>query len=151
MTGNLEQEVKRALDTFIADITRSAERAAIDGIRSAFVRASPRPDAAVTEAGDHVRVSDPSAHRRGPTATDRTSMRARVLVCIRENPGWDTTQLGRSLGSFPSKLRRPLRELANEGAIRFEHRSIDSVGPQRRVYGSRRVLRPSTYWRFVAI
>jgi hypothetical protein len=62
------------------------------------------------------------------------SVRARVLACIRENPGWDATQLGRSLGSFPSKLRRPLRELANQDAIRFEERPVGPGGARRHVY-----------------
>jgi hypothetical protein len=129
MMGKLERDVKRALETFIAEVTRSAERAVIEGVRSAFVRATPQADAAVI--GTDVRVTD---DRRAPTATDRTSVRARVLACIRENPGWDATQLGRSLSSFPSKLRRPLRELANQDAIRFEERPVGPGGARRQVY-----------------
>ena len=133
MTGQLERDVRRALETFVAEIASAAERAAIEGIHSAFARASSQGGLSAT--ADHAPASDQRAQRRrAPTLLGRVAVRARVLECIRVNPGWDTTQLGRSLGSFPSKLRRPLRELANEGTIRFEERSIGSGGPRRRVY-----------------
>lgn len=132
--GQFERDVKRAFDTFLADITSAAERAAIEGIHAGFVRASTQASHAVAATADDVPPSDELAHRRARAPIDRAAMRERVVACIRENPGWDTVQLGRSLGIYPSKLRRQLRELANDGAIRFEEQPLGFGGQRRRMY-----------------
>jgi hypothetical protein len=122
MTGQFQQVVKDAFATFVADITAAAEREAIEALRAAFARASRQTGDAVAPAA--VPASDGRAHRRADrraaAGVDRAAVRERVVACVREHPGWDPVQLGRSLAIFPSKLRRQLRELVNDGAIRFE-------------------------------
>lgn len=120
MTGTFQQVVKDAFATFLADITAAAEREAIEALRAAFARASRQAGAAAAV----LPASDGRAHRRvdrrAAVRIDRAAVRDRVVACIREHPGWGPVQLGRSLAILPSKLRRHLRELVSDGAIRFE-------------------------------
>jgi hypothetical protein len=132
-TGQLEQDVKRAIEILLAEITRAAQRAFIEEIHSAFDRASSQMSQ-VSGTSDHAPASDRPAQRRPPAPIDRAAVRARVVACIRESPGRDTTQLSRSLCIPPWKLRRELFELTAEGAIRFEVRPIGLDGMRRRLY-----------------
>jgi len=134
MTGQLEQDVKHAVEIFLAEITRAAQRAVTEEIHSAFDRASSQMSQAVSGTSDHAPASDRPAQRRPPAPIDRASVRARVVACIRDNPGWDTTQLYRSLCISPTRLRRKLFELTAEGAIRFEVHPIGLDGMRRRLY-----------------
>jgi hypothetical protein len=133
MTGQFAQDVKRAIEIFLAEITRAAQRAAIE-IHSAFDRASSQMSRAVSGTSDHAPASDRPAQRRPPAPIDPAAVRARVVACIRQSPGWDTTQLCRSLCISPSRLRRELHELTAEGAIRFEVHPIGLDGMRRRLY-----------------
>jgi len=126
MTAQFEVDVRSALEIFVAAITSAAERAAIEGLHSAFQRAFER----VTQAGHAMGAvgneSPPPkehAHRRAPAQIDRAAMRERIVAFIRDNPGCNTTQLSRSLGAHRSRLRRQLRNLADNRAIRIEERS----------------------------
>lgn len=65
-----------------------------------------------------------------PAQIDRTA----IVACIRENPGCNTTQLSRSLGLHKSKLRRQLRNLVDDGAIRIEELTSGFGRRLRRTY-----------------
>jgi hypothetical protein len=109
MTGQFQQAVKRAFATFLTEITAAAKHEAIEAIHSAFAQALHPAGDAVAAAGTPVPPSEQRAHRRAVTRIDRVAVREVIVRCIRENPGWDTAQLGRHLTVVPSKLRRHLR------------------------------------------
>ena len=121
--SQFELDVERALETFLAEIAKAAERAAIEGIHAAFVRLS-------AQAPPPKR----STHRRASAQIDHAAVRDRVVARIRVQPGCNTTQLGRALGIHRSKLRLQLRKLADDGAIRIEERVSGSGGQRRRTY-----------------
>lgn len=132
MRCQLERDVRRSVETFVGEIVRAAERAAIEAaneaIRASFAQVSGRPDTVANSGGD-VPSPGESAHKRAPTSPD-VALTLNVVTRIRENPGCSTAQLGRSLGIHSAKLRRHLRKLAIDGAIRIEE-SRSKFGGQR--------------------
>jgi DNA invertase Pin-like site-specific DNA recombinase len=130
MKGQFQQAVDSAFATFLAEVSRAAEREAIEAIHRAFARASRQGDA-VAAAGAPVSLSADRAHRRAMAGVERAAVRERVVACIREHPGWDPAQLARSLAIAPAILRRHLRNLAIDRVIRFDEQRI-GLGAQRR-------------------
>jgi hypothetical protein len=128
MMCQLERDVRRALETFVGEIVRAAERAAIEAIRASFAQVSSRLGTVANSGGD-VPSPGESAHKRVPISPD-VALTLNVVTRIRENPGCSTVQLGRSLGIHSAKLRRYLRKLAIDGAIRIEE-SRSKFGGQR--------------------
>lgn len=128
---NFEQDVRRALATFITDITKAAKRAAIEAIGSAFDdKSNPPSDATATAKSQATSMT--AARRRTSTRADTAAVRMRVVAFLREQPGPTTAQLSKALGIHSSKLRRVLRMLADDGAIRIEESSDILFGGQRR-------------------
>jgi predicted transcriptional regulator len=134
MAGTFEEEVKVALEIFLATIRRAAERAAVEVIRSSFARVSVQMGGAVGASDEDAAPPDELAHRRASSTSDLAAMRERVVSWLRANPGSSTVQLGRSLGIHSYKLRRYLRKLADDGVIRFEESSAGLGGLRRRAY-----------------
>lgn len=128
MTCQLERDVRRALETFVGEIARAAERAVVDAIRASFAQVSSRLGTVASSGGDLPSPSKP-AHQSAPTLSD-AALTLNVVARIRESPGCSTAQLGRSLGIHTAKLRRHLRKLAIDGAIRIEE-SRTKFGGQR--------------------
>src|ERR1041384_5584576 len=127
MTRQYELDMRRATKTFLANVLQAAERAAIEGIQSAFQQASEHEahtGDTVGAARNELPPPEKHAHRRAPAPIDRAAMRERIVACIRDNPGCNTTLLSRSLGTHRSKLRGPLGALAKAGAIRSEARVL---------------------------
>lgn len=128
---DFEQDVRRAISTFITDIMKAAKRAAIEVILSAFDdKSNPSSDATATT--EHQAPSMTASRRRTSTRTDTAEVRMRVVAFLREQPGPTTAQLSKALGIHSSKLRRMLRMLADDGAIRIEESSDTLFGGQRR-------------------
>jgi hypothetical protein len=128
---DFEQDVRRAIATFITDIRKAAKRAAIEVILSAFDDKS-NPPSDVTATAENRAPSMTGARRRTSTGADTAAVRMRVVAFLREQPGPTTTQLSKALGIHSSKLRRVLRMLADDGAIRIEESSDTLFGGQRR-------------------
>jgi hypothetical protein len=134
MTGLLEQEVRDALDVFIATITRAVEREAIATIRAAFARVPARVGR-VPATRDR---PAPSAVHAGlhlvERATGLTDVREQVIACIRRAPGSTTAELCRSLSMSGDSLRHHLRKLVGDGTVRFQERVTGFGGQRHRAY-----------------
>jgi hypothetical protein len=142
MTGRVEQDVKQACATFIAEL----ERAVIAGIHAAFAQVLTHAVDAVAAPRAGIPALDPlpphrapvTASRRAPApvsrSTDLAALREQMIGCIRDNPGSTATQLGRRLGIRATKLRRQLGPLEAKGAIRCEERPSGFGGQQCRAY-----------------
>lgn len=131
MTNEFEQVVKRALDTFIAVVVKAAEDAAIDAIQTAFVQVVAQRRHGETPSRNDERRSQDRAHRRTPANSDVAAVLDRIVAGIRENPGRHIGELSQFLELSASTLRRHLRKLANDGAIRMETRPDTRFGGQR--------------------
>jgi hypothetical protein len=154
MTGQLEQDMKQACATFIAEI----ERAVTAAIHVAFAQVSTHAIDAVAAPRAKLPALDPLPPRRAPVpasrrapaprrapasrrtpapasrSTDLAALREQLIGCIRDNPGSTTTRLGRLLGIHTAKLRHQLQKLEAEGALRYEQRPSGFGGQQCRAY-----------------
>lgn len=142
MTGQCDQEVKRACAAFIAEI----ERAVIAAIHVAFAQVSTHVVDAVAAPCVRIPALDPLPPRGAPVpasrgvpapvsrSTDLAALRVQLIGCIRDNPGSTTTPLARLLGIHPAKLRRQLQRLEAEGALRSEGRPSRFKHQQCRAY-----------------
>lgn len=129
--NDFEQDVRRAIATFITEIKKAAKRAAIEAVLSAFDGESDLPSDGTATAKSKV-PSMTAARRRTSTRADIAAVRVRVVAFLREQPGPTTAQLSKALGIHSSKLRPVLRMLADDGAIRIEESSDTFFGGQRR-------------------
>src|ERR1044071_4894173 len=135
MTGQLEQEVRDALDAFIAAITGAVEREAIAAIRAAFARGPARVGRWAPPARD--RAAPSAVHARlhlVEGATGLADVRQQVVACIRRAPGSTTAELSRSLGMSGDSLRHHLRKLVGDGTVRFQERVTGFGGQRHRAY-----------------
>jgi hypothetical protein len=135
--GQFEREVNRALEIFVATVTGVAERLTVEALRSAFVRGSHHTSGhAVAPAGNEVPApSKELHHRREPTSAAPAAVSAdRLVIFIRENPGWRSGQIARYLGIHTSKLRPLLRKLVADGTIRIEERAVGTSERKYRTY-----------------
>ena len=126
MTKQLEQDIRRAVENFAAEIDRAARDAVARILRSALDGISSH----MGEAGGNVRDDTPlssRAPRRALTADELASMRTRLASLIREQPGQSTAELARALGLSSGKLRPELRQLADAGAIRIEKHCLGGL------------------------
>ncbi len=127
MTDQLEQEVRRIIESFVADVWLLARRTIVHEVLAAFAGASDLALGAVAVA----KVSPPKLAASRRPSIDTAEERARIVGRIREHPGLSTAGLSKSLGIHPSRLRRVLRAMADERVIRIEA-SLDSLfGGQR--------------------
>lgn len=136
MTGQFEQDTKRACATFIAEI----ERALIVAIHAAFTQVSTHAIEAIAAPRGKAPALDPllprgtpvpASHRApAPRSTGLAAPREQMIACVRDNPGATTTRLGRLLGVHPAKLRRQLQQLEAEGVLRSEERRSGFGGRQ---------------------
>ena len=148
MTGQLEQNMKQACATFLAEI----ERAVTAAIHVAFAQVSTHAVDAVGAPRAKLPALDPLPPRRAPVpasrrapapasrrapasrSTDLAALREQLIGYIRDNPGSTTTRLGRLLGIHTAKLRHQLQKLEAEGALRYEQRPSGFGGQQCRAY-----------------
>lgn len=141
----LEEDVNRAIEAFLAAIMRAVERAAIAALRAALPGPSRVGDAheSAMEAArgeGHARrreTAPPAAPvpRRTSTPTDAAALGGRIVACVGAHPGSTVMQLAPYVGVHETTLRRHLHRLADDGLIRIEERpSIRFGGQPTRAY-----------------
>ena len=100
---NLEDEVNRAIEQLVAQISHLAHIAAVDTLNTALERSmsgSPR------EGGGSRRSS-----------AELASLSERVTACIRANPGLHIEEINQHLGTTTGQLRGPVHRLILDGVV----------------------------------
>lgn len=120
MTEQLERDMKRVIERFIAEILAMAHHAAIEAVHSGF--------AASHGGGRH---SQSARHGTG-SILDSPALSARITDFVHEHPGWSTAQISESLQVHTGVARRHLRQLADQGVIRIKE--VPVGGLTRRTY-----------------
>jgi hypothetical protein len=145
MMVELEEDVNRAIEAFLAAIMRAVERAALAALRAALPGSSRLGDArenameAARGAG-HLRrreTAPPAAPApgRAPTPTDAATLVGRIVACVAAHPGATVMQLAPYVGLHETTLRRHLHRMAHDALIRIEERpSIRFGGQPTRAY-----------------
>lgn len=120
---DFQNDMNRAVQGFVAQITELARRAAIDTLESAFGGPAAgnrgRAKNAVTvTATNSARVGRPRGGRGGKrTAADLEALSERVASFVKANPGLRIEQINKELGTTTKELALPMRKLISEGAI----------------------------------
>jgi len=143
MADPLEQELRRLIVNFVADVQTVIQRAALRSVQAAFdgvpvqasraviQRAALRSvqaafDGVPVQASRAVAIGAAAVPARRPvprrtrTADELASVRAQLATLIREQPDRTTAELARAIGIPSNSLRPQLHQLADEGVIRVD-------------------------------
>lgn len=100
MMEDLEEDVNRAIEAFLATILRAVERAAIAAVRAALPGPSRVGDAHESATGAargaghaHRRETAPPAEPAAHTPTDAAAQVGRIVACVGAYPGATVMQL----------------------------------------------------------
>jgi len=137
MRDQLEQELRRLITKFEADVRRAVLRslhAALDpalGLGAGLI--SPDPDTAARTVHRMTRAAEathrPRRRASHPTRTteEMAHVRAQVTAVIRQQPDQSTAELARTVGVTSNQLRPQLRQLADEGVISIAEHDLGGV------------------------
>jgi hypothetical protein len=121
--SDFQNEMNRTVQSFVAQITELARRAAIDTLESAFGgRASGNAGhtaaPAAAAAPSSARTSQPRGGRGGKrTPADLEALSERLASFVKANPGLRIEQINKELGTTTKDLALPIRKLISEGVI----------------------------------
>jgi hypothetical protein len=120
--SDLQNEMNRTVQGFVAQITELARRAAINTLESAFgeraARSGPAATAVAPVAASSGRVGRPRGGRGAKrSAADLDALCERVEMFVRANPGLRIEQINKELGTTTKDLALPIRKLIAEGIV----------------------------------
>jgi hypothetical protein len=118
--SDFQNEMNRAVQGFVAQITELARRAAIDTLESAFGGRGARgaPVAAAALAANLGRVGRPRGGRGAKrSSADLEALSERFASFVKANPGLRIEQINKQLGTTTKDLALPIRKLISDGLI----------------------------------
>ena len=117
--SDLQNEMNRTVQGFVAQISELARRAAINTLESAFGgRGGRRGAVAVTAPTTNGRVGRPRGGRGAKrTAADLDALSEQFASFVKANPGLRIEQINKELGTSTKDLALPIRKLVAGGAI----------------------------------
>lgn len=110
--ANLQSDIQRLVDGFVAQITELAKRAAIDGLESALGKSAARGAAGTIRLG---RGRGRGAKR---TADELEKLQDEFLAFVTKNPGLRIEQINKQLGTTTKDLALPIRKLIADGSLK---------------------------------
>jgi len=121
--SDFQNEMNRTVQSFVAQITQLAHRAAIDTLESAFTgRASSgrnggRPAAVVTLATVGARGRARGGRGAKRTPADLEELSDKFASFVKSHPGLRIEQINKELGTTTKDLALPIRKLIADGMI----------------------------------
>jgi hypothetical protein len=121
--SDFQNEMNRTVQSFVAQITELARRAAIDTLESAFTgrasRSSAAPVAAAAPAVAGVaRAGRPRGGRGAKrTPADLEALSEKFASFVKANPGLRIEQINKELGTTTKDLALPIRKLIAEAMV----------------------------------
>ena len=120
--SDLQNEMNRTVQGFVAQISELARRAAINTLESAFGgrggRGAPAAAAAAALAVNFGRVGRPRGGRGAKrTSADLEALSERFASFVKANPGLRIEQINKQLGTTTKDLALPIRKLISEGQL----------------------------------
>ena len=116
--SDFQNEMNRAVQGFVAQITELARRAAIDTLESAFGSRGRGGAAAAVLAANLRGVGRPRGGRGAKrTSADLEALSERFATFVKANPGLRIEQINKQLGTTTKDLALPIRKLISEGMI----------------------------------
>jgi hypothetical protein len=120
--SDFQNEMNRAVQGFVAQITELARRAAIDTLESAFggrpARAGAPAAVAAPAPASLGRVGRPRGGRGAKrTSADLEALSEQFASFVKANPGLRIEQINKQLGTTTKDLALPIRKLISEGVV----------------------------------
>jgi hypothetical protein len=125
--SDFQNEMNRTVQSFVAQITQLAHRAAIDTLESAFtgraagggvVRNGGRPAAAIALPSLGVTRGRARGGRGAKrTPADLEALSQKFATFVKSNPGLRIEQINKDLGTTTKDLALPIRKLIADGMI----------------------------------
>ena len=124
--SDFQNEMNRTVQSFVAQITELARRAAIDTLESAFGGRAARGPAGSWAAGTAsaaattpvaARAGRPRARGAKRSPEDLEALSEQLGSFVKANPGLRIEQINKQLGTTTKDLALPIRKLIAAGAI----------------------------------
>jgi len=121
--SDFQNEMNRTVQSFVAQITELAHRAAIDTLESAFTgraagaRNGARAAALATPAIGAVRGRARGGRGAKRSPEDLEALSQKFATFVKGNPGMRIEQINKELGTTTKDLALPIRKLIAEGLI----------------------------------
>src|ERR1041385_2576752 len=121
--SDFQNEMNRAVEAFVAQITELARRSAMDTLESAFGGQAGRGRggraAVAAESGGVAQVG----RRRGGrgakrTAEDLEALSSKFASFVKSHPGLRIEQINKELGTTTKDLALPIRKLISDGVVK---------------------------------
>ncbi len=116
---DLQSEVQRAVQGFVAQIVELVRHSAVETLHIAFAGpgpTAPSGDDGPGERGPGAASTRPYGPRRTPA--DLRELSRRLAAFVQANPGLGITQINQRLGTRTKDLALPIRKLSASGVIR---------------------------------
>ena len=108
--SDLQTEMNRVVQGFVAQITELARRAAVDTLQAAL-------GGKMRGRGGAVAVGRPRGRGAKRTADELDQLAEAFVSFVRANPGLRIEQINKQLGSSTKDLALPIRKLIADGTI----------------------------------
>ena len=119
--SDFQNEMNRAVQSFVAQISELARRAAVDTLESAFSGKGSRGGSARSNADSAADLARPGRPRGGKgakrTQADIDALAERVVSFVKANPGLRIEQINKELGTTTKDLALPIRKLVAENYL----------------------------------
>ena len=109
--ANLQSDIQRLVDGFVAQVTELARRAAIEGLDQALGRGG-------SKGGATLRVGRGRGRGAKRTANELEKMQDDFLLFVGKNPGLRIEQINKQLGTTTKDLALPIRKLIADGSLK---------------------------------
>src|SRR3954470_19251821 len=108
--ANLQSDIQRLVDGFVAQLTELARKAAVEGLEQALSRSGSR-------GGAVARLGRGRGRGAKRTSNELEKMQDDFLSFVGKNPGLRIEQINKQLGTTTKDLALPIRKLISEGVI----------------------------------
>lgn len=116
--SDFSTEMNRTVQSFVAQISELARRAALDTLESAFTGTTGRKAAAGPMSIGSAAVGRPRGGRGAKrTSADLEGLSTKFLAFVKSNPGLRIEQINKELGTSTKDLALPIRKLISESMI----------------------------------
>jgi hypothetical protein len=108
--ANLQADIQRLVDSFVAQITELANRAAVEGLAQAIGKRGGR--------GGSIRLSAGRGRGQKRTSDELEKTSEDFLAFVTKNPGLRIEQINKQLGTTTKDLALPIRKLIADGYVK---------------------------------
>lgn len=112
--ANLQSDIQRLVDGFVAQVTELARRAAMDTLENALGRGGRAGAVGAVKLG---RGRGRGAKR---TADELDKLQDDFLAFVTKNPGMRIEQINKQLGTTTKDLALPIRKLISDGSLKVK-------------------------------